>query len=340
MSIIGAGCRYSVSVADTPTTSSGQFTVLVSEHLSSPAAQWLERRCRVLPVAHNDTNFDEALGEADGLLVRTYTRVDEALLNRAPKLRVVGRAGVGLDNIDIAACRARGIEVVYTPDANTQAVVEYVMSLLCDALRPRVSLDHAVDARQWNDLRAQTVGRREIASLTLGILGLGRVGRRLARAATGLGMKVLYNDLRDFPPNERNGASPVSPQALFEHADVLSVHIDGRASNRNFISERFFNRMNPQAIFINTSRGFVVDTPALASFLRANTQASALLDVHEPEPFDEQYPLLGLANATLYPHLASRTEQAMENMSWVVRDVLAVLQGEPPQHPAPAATPS
>lgn len=302
--------------------------VVLSEHLSDSATAWLSQHCEVIALPHDSPQFRNALRNAHGLIVRTYTRVDAELLDAGANLRVIARAGAGIDNIDVDACRSRGIQVVYAPDANTQAVVEYVMCLLGDALRPRVTLTEAVDTDQWNKLREQTVGRRELGELTLGILGLGRIGKRLAKAATGLGMKVLYNDLLDFLPNQRGGASPVSAQALFEHSDVISIHIDGRAGNRHFVSQRFFSRMAEDVVFINTSRGFVVDTAALAQFLKDNPNALALLDVHDPEPFGPDYPLLGLPNARLYPHLASRTEQAMENMSWVVRDVVAALKNK------------
>src|SRR5690606_22923444 len=115
--------------------------------------------------------------------------------------------------------------------------------------------------------------------------------------------------------------SPVTAEALFDAADVISIHIDGRQSNRHFVSRLLLARMKDDVVFINTSRGFVVDAAALADFLTDHPHAQAMLDVHEPEPFSQDYPLLGLPNAKLYPHMASRTVQAMDNMSWVVRDV-------------------
>lgn len=309
--------------------------VIQTEHLSADAAVWLAERCRLVACRPGSAEFDRAIGEACGMVVRTYTIVDDKLLDRAGNLRVVGRAGVGLDNIDVAACRRRSIEVVYTPDANTQAVVEYVVCLLGDALRPRVSLEHAVDVATWNQLREETVGKRQMNQLTLGILGLGRVGKRLAEVARAIGFQVLYNDVEVMPPEQRFGAEPVDARTLFATADVVSVHVDGRPSNRKFINAELIARMKPQAIFINTSRGLVVDNLALADWLRGNPQSLAMLDVHDPEPIDEKYPLLGVPNARLYPHLASRTETAMNNMSWVVKDVIAVLEGKPPRFAAP-----
>jgi len=309
--------------------------VVQTEHLDPAAAAWLGERCRLVVCPHDSPDFHAAIKEAEALVLRTYTRVDAGLLSHGPRLRVVGRAGVGLDNIDVHACRARGVEVVYTPDANTQAVVEYVVALVCDALRPRITLDRAISTAQWNRLREEIVGTRQINELTFGILGLGRVGKSVARAVSGLGCRVNYHDLLDIAAPLRHGAQPVSVEDLFASADILSIHIDGRDSNRGFVGERWLSRMKPDVLLLNTSRGFVVDNLSLAGFMRGHPQALAMLDVHEPEPFGDDYPLLGLPNVRLYPHLASRTATAMANMSWVVRDVWAVLQGQRPQFPAP-----
>jgi phosphoglycerate dehydrogenase-like enzyme len=309
--------------------------VIQTEHLSPDAAAWLAQRCRLVVCGYDQPELTAALPEARGLVVRTYTIVNEKLLEKASNLRVVARAGVGLDNIDIKACRRRGIEVVYTPDANTQAVVEYVMCLLADALRPRVAVTAALNSKEWNYLRQMTVAPRQMNELTLGILGLGRVGKGVAEVAGAVGFRVLYHDLFDLPPDVRHGAQATPLDALFEQSDVLSVHIDGRPENRGFIAGKLIERMKPNVVFINTSRGFVVDNLSLAAFLKEHPSALAMLDVHEPEPFDAAYPLLGLANARLYPHLASRTDAAMNNMSWVVRDVVEVLEGRTPRFPAP-----
>jgi len=274
------------------------------------------------------------LPEARGLVVRTYTQVNRDLLALAPLLNVVGRAGVGLDNIDLPACESRGVQVVHTPDANTQAVVEYVIALLSDALRPRLTLSQSIPNKEWNRLREITVGPRQMNELTLGILGFGRVGSRIAEVALAIGFNVLFNEVREIPSADRRGAEAVSAERLFAECDVVTIHIDGRPSNRAFVNAGLINRLNPNALLINTSRGFVIDNAALAGFLKQQPDALAMLDVHEPEPFGPDYPLLNLPNAKLYPHLASRTDTAMNNMSWVVRDVLAVLEGKTPRFPA------
>ncbi|MHC4416508.1 MAG: NAD(P)-dependent oxidoreductase [Planctomycetota bacterium] len=310
--------------------------VVQTEHLTEEAAAWLGRRCRLVVCRHDDPQLAGVLGDAAGLVVRTYTVVDEVMLDAAPRLRVVGRAGAGLDNIDVAACRSRGVEVVYTPDANTQAVVEYVVSLLAGVLRPGLALAEPVDRDRWRRLRAQKPDRPQMNELTLGILGLGRIGRRLAEVARAIGFaRVLFNDLLEIPPTRRHGAVPVAVERLFAQSDVVNIHIDGRPANRHFVGLDLIGRMKPDVIFVNTSRGFVVDSLSLATFLEAHPHALALLDVHEREPFDETYPLLGLPNGRLYPHAGASTERADLNMSWVVRDVVAVLEGRRPEYPAP-----
>lgn len=312
-----------------------QHTIIQTEHLSEPASKWLAERCKLVVCPHDSPDFFKAISNAAGLVVRTYTIVDQKLLDAAPSLKVIGRAGAGLDNIDLAACNARNIKVVYTPDANTQAVVEYVITLITNTLRPRTVLTSAVDINDWKYLRAQTCAKHQLSDLTLGILGLGRIGKQLAKVATAIGCKVIYNDLIEIPREQRFGAEPVSIEQLFSDADILSIHIDGRSSNDQFVSSALIKLMKDSVVLINTSRGFVLDTQSLADFLRSQPKASALIDVHKPEPFDSDYPLLGLPNAKLYPHLASRTEAAMENMSWVVKDIIAVLEGNTPLHSAP-----
>ena len=309
--------------------------VLQAEDLDPCAAAWLAERAdlRVCPFAADA--FLPLLAGAHALLVRTYTRVDAALLDRAPNLRVVGRAGVGLDRIDVTECRRRGVEVVHTPDANTQAVAEYVFAMLLDALRPRLFLDAPIDADRWNALRRELTAPKQLSELTLGVLGYGKVGSRVGRAAAGFGMRVLYHDLVDIPPAARHGALPVMLDSLLEESDILTLHVDSRPANRRLLDAALCRRLRPTGLLVNTSRGLVVDPAALRDHLVAHPESRALIDVHDPEPFDAAYPLLNLPNCHLSPHLAASTAAAHVNMSWVVRDVWRVLRNEPPEHPAP-----
>lgn len=307
---------------------------LITENLDDAPEQWLGSRCRVERSEIGSARFAALAPEAEALLVRTYTQVDADLLDLLPRLRVVGRAGVGLDNIDLEACRRRGIEVVHTPEANTQAVVEYVTALLCDALRPRLVLPGPVSPDRWHELRREVVADRQMDTLSLGILGLGRIGRRVAEVARAIGFRVRAHDLLPIEEEARRLAEPVELETLFAESDVLSLHIDGRPSNRGFVDRRLLSLLKPDVTLLNTCRGAVLDHEALGTHLRAHPGSQALLDVHDPEPPQPDHPLWGLPNAHLLPHLASRTRQATENMSWVVKDVVAVLEGRRPRWPA------
>lgn len=310
--------------------------VIQTEELDPAAGAWLRESCDLVYCHFADPGLPEALKRAEGLVVRTYTRVDAALLAMAPALRVVGRAGVGLDRIDVEACRRRGVEVVHTPDANGDAVAEFVFGLLLDRMRPRMYLDRALDQGAWSRARREHEAHRQLCELTLGVLGLGRIGGRVARIGAGFGMRVLYHDVAAIPESRRMGAEPVTLEALLAQSDIVTVHVDNRPSNRGLVDASYFARMRFGAVFMNTSRGHIVDTAALAAWLRANPECSALLDVHEPEPLPADSPVLGLPNAFLTPHLAAATSTAHANMSWVVKDVWRVLKGEAPLHPAPA----
>ena len=302
--------------------------IIVTEHLDPACLQWLSERAHVERCAADDPQFNTLLASADGLVIRTYTQVDDALLARAPRLRVVARAGVGLDNVDKDACAARDVTVLNTPDANTVAVVEYVWALIFDALRPRATLTEALAPEAWAASRASQIATRQASDCTLGLLGMGRVGQRMARVAAAFDVRVIYNDLLEIPAAQRSGATPVDVDTLFRDADIVSLHIDGRASNRHFVHASHLAQCRDDVVFINASRGFVVDPDALAAFMSAHPAAAAALDVHDPEPIDASSPLLGLPNVRLLPHLGAATATAHRNMSWVVRDVMRVLTGE------------
>jgi phosphoglycerate dehydrogenase-like enzyme len=303
--------------------------VLINEPIDETCLDWISQRCDITQT--DLTQSSEPLESFEAIVVRTYTQVSETLLERMPHLRVVGRAGVGLDNIDLPACRRRGVVVVHTPDANTDAVVEHTLACVLDGLRPRLRLDSAPDPDSWKALRDSLVTPKQLGGATLGILGFGRIGSSLARVAHRLDMRIIYNDIRPIAGAESRHSSAVTLDELLAQSDVLSIHIDGRSQNRHFVDASMLARLRPDCVLINTSRGFVLDAREIAEWLDANPDASAFLDVHEPEPIPEDYPLLGLINAHLTPHVAAASAQAKLAMSWVVRDVWDVLQGNEPR---------
>jgi len=320
-------------------------TVIVTETLDQAPAQWLAERTQVVWCSREQPEqFRQQLAEADGLVIRTYTQVNDELLRQAPKLKVVGRAGVGLENVDLKACKKRGVVVVYTPEANTQAVAEYVIALMLDALRPRDVLSEPISAEKFHALRKHHVGH-QLDQLTLGILGFGRIGTRVGRAAHGIGMKLLVNDLLPEAELRKKVDYPfefIDKPTLYSQSDVLSLHVDPRPENHQLINAEVFGQLKPTCLFINAARGMLVDHVALIDWARsvaqtediAGTGVRAILDVHDPEPIPTDSPLYGLPNVWLLPHIAARTRTGLDNMSWVVRDVVAVLEGREPQYPA------
>jgi D-3-phosphoglycerate dehydrogenase len=310
--------------------------VLLTEGSDAAPLAWLRERADVVEIGPADAGFAEALNTARGLLVRTYTKVNAAMLDQAPLLKVVGRGGVGIENIDVAECRRRGVEVVYTPDANTLAVGDFVFGYLLQLLRPWAFFRDAVyEPKEFKRIR-DTVRGRQLNEMTIGIIGMGRVGRRVGHiAAMGFGMRVIYNDLLDVESQLDFPATAVDKPTLLHEADIVSLHVDMRPGNENMIAAEQLAMMKNDAVLINTSRGEVLDAAALAATIKSGKLTGAALDVYWPEPPKADFPLLGLPNVLLTPHLAARTTTAMENMSWVVRDVVEVLEGRAAKYPAP-----
>ncbi len=313
--------------------------VLITETLAESAANWLAQQSDMAWCAYDDPGLDAELAEAEGLVVRTYTFVDKAFLDRAPKLKVIGRAGVGLDNIDLQACKQRGVRVVYTPDANTQAVVEYVLALMLDHFRPRTDMPDHVDAETFHNLRKTEVGT-QLDQLTLGIVGFGRIGKRLGQAAHAIGMNLLVCDLLPEPELRKTVDYPfdfIDHKTLYADSNIVSIHVDGRPDNRHMINADALTHLRDDCLFINAARGMLINAEALADWAKTHSKAQIILDVHAPEPPPSalgSYPIYDLPNVRLLPHIASRTHQALNNMSWVVRDVVKVLEGDEPSYAA------
>lgn len=306
------------------------WTVLVSETLSESALDYLGQFAEIIRCSPDDAHLH--ISQVDALIVRTYTQVDQALLAGADKLKVIGRAGVALENIDIPAARQRGIEVVHTPAANTLAVVDYTIRQIIDLNRRFWPMSGPMSPDEFHAARKGTFGRF-LAEATLGIVGAGRIGSRVGRAAAGLGMKVLYNDIipieLDYP------AEAVDKAALYAQSDIITIHVPLTEETRHMIDARSLGQFKAGAQFINAARGPCVNYHDLAEALRDCRLSGAAIDCHDPEPPPTDYPMFGLDNVILTPHIAARVPAAMAAMSDVVHDVVAVLQGKSPAYPAP-----
>jgi phosphoglycerate dehydrogenase-like enzyme len=303
--------------------------VVVSEPLEPHALDFLKANAEVVVI--DKAQINEHIGRAEGLVVRTYTLVTPELLAKAPKLKVVGRAGVALENIDVPACRARGVEVVHTPAANTLAVVDYTTTMMLWMNRRFWFMEAPVSPQEFHKTRGQAYGRF-MKDTTLGIIGVGRIGSRLGRVAAGLGMRVLYNDILDIKLDYP--ATAVDKAALYRESDIVTIHVPVTDQTRGFINAEALAQFKPGAQFINAARGECVVTADLAAALRSGKLSGAVVDCHNPEPTPADYPLFGLENVYLTPHIAARVPAATKAMCDVVYDVIKVLRGEEPQYAA------
>lgn len=305
--------------------------IVVSEPLNESSLEYLRAHGEVR-TATAETAI-EAVADADALVVRTYTQVNESLLAAAPRLKVVGRAGVALENIDVPACRARGVEVVHTPEANTLAVVDYTMRMIIEMNRRFWPMTGYLSPEEFHKARKNVFGRF-LSGTTLGIVGCGRIGSRVGRAAAGLGMRVLYNDILDIQLDYP--AEAVDKATLYATSDIVTIHVPITPLTVGMIDSSALSQFKPGSQFINAARGQCVNYADLGDALRSGRVSAAAVDCHDPEPPPEDYPLFGLANVILTPHVAARVPDAVQRMCDVVQDVVAVLEGLTPKFPAPA----
>jgi D-3-phosphoglycerate dehydrogenase len=276
------------------------------------------------------------IADADALVVRTAGVIDAALMDAAPRLRVIGRHGVGYDHVDVPAATARGIQVVYTPGANTESVAEHALAMMIGLSKHFPQQAQALLEGRYDD-RTKLSGR-DLLGRSLGIIGFGRIGRRIGEIAfSAFRMEVLYNDIV-APPAEaeaRAGARRASFEEVLERCEYVTLHVPLDASTRRMINRQALARMRPDAILVNTCRGPVVDEQAVAEALDAGRLFGYGADVFDIEPPPADHPLIGRKdNVMLTPHSAAQTEESLVNMATgVALDVVRVLQGERPLNP-------
>lgn len=301
--------------------------IVICEFMDAPAVASLAESfdIRYEPELVDDRDaLLTAVRPADALIVRNRTQVDAALLAAAPQLRVVGRLGVGLDNIDIAACAARDIRVIPATGANALAVAEYVVATAMLLLRGAYRSSAEVAAGQWP--RARLSEGREIHGKCLGLVGFGGIGQLTAQIARALGMRVVGHDpafAASAPLWTEHGVQSLPLDALLADADVVSLHVPLVESTRNLLDARRLAIMKPHAVLINTSRGGIVDEAALAGALRSHHLAGAALDVFSAEPLSAGSPLAEAPNVLLTPHVAGVTRESNERVSRLIAQRVA-----------------
>jgi D-3-phosphoglycerate dehydrogenase / 2-oxoglutarate reductase len=264
------------------------------------------------------------ISTADGLVVRSATKVTAELLDAAPKLRVVGRAGVGVDNIDVEAATHRGILVMNTPGGNAVSVAEHTFALMLAMARSVPQSNAAIHAGRWEKSGASGT---ELRGKTLGLVGLGRVGTEVARRARALEMKILAHDPYVTPAAAREvEVELVSLEDLLKQSDVISLHTSLSAANEKMFNAATFAKMKRGARLVNCARGELIDEAALAEALKSGQLAAAAVDTFAEEP-PKNSPLIGIANLIATPHIAGSTAEAQEevgtSVAQQVRDYLA-----------------
>jgi len=304
--------------------------IVIAEFMDEPAVEALRAR---FAVTYDPTLVDQpdalraALPDALALIVRNRTQVRGALLAAGARLEVVGRLGVGLDNIDIDACERRGIAVIPATGANALAVAEYVIGTAMVLLRGAYGSTPAVADGKWP--RSALSDGREIAGKTLGLIGFGGIGRLAAGLARALGMRVVGCDAliaADDPAWQAAGVAPLTMDELLRQADVVSLHVPLNAATRNLIDAGRLGLMKPDALLINTARGGVVDEAALAAALKAGKLGGAALDVFDAEPLPPGSPLSAAPNLILTPHIAGVTRESNARVSTMIAErVIAAL---------------
>lgn len=313
-----------------------RFKVLLYEPMHAEGTRLLEEKCDLVYAgSFDDAHLVSMARDVDAIIIRANGAVSCAVIEAAPRLKVIGRHGVGLDSIDLDAARGRGVKVVYTPTANTESVAEHFVGLALMLSKKLKRADIAVRQGNWKE-RHKLIGT-ELRGKTLGILGFGRIGRQTARICHfGFAMPVVYYDVVGYPDEETElGAVRADMEDVFRRADFLSINLPMIPNTRERVNAHLIGQMKPTAFLINMARGPVWNEGDVLNALKSGRIAGAGADVFEKEPVSPDNPLFEMENFVGSPHMAAHTGEAMIRMSLVARDVLAVLEGRQPEFPVP-----
>jgi (S)-sulfolactate dehydrogenase len=298
--------------------------ILISEFIDERALPPLRAKHEVIydpKLVDDAARLMAEAARADALIVRNRTQVRGELLAALKQCKVVGRLGVGLDNIDVAGCQARGMQVIPATGANALSVAEYVICSAMLLLRGAYQSTADVVDGQWP--RAALSNGREMAGKTLGLIGFGSIGQLTARLARGLGMTVIAFDAmmdRDHPAYAAGSVRPAGLEELIVSADVVSLHVPLVDSTRNLFDAARIAAMKPGAVLINTARGGIVDEAALAAALKSGHLGGAAIDVFASEPLPASAHFVDCPNLLLTPHIAGVSAESNERVSFMIAD--------------------
>ncbi|HKH12313.1 MAG TPA: phosphoglycerate dehydrogenase [Rubrobacter sp.] len=313
--------------------------VLIPEKLADPGIELLRKDFEVDVLL--DLSPDELLeriGEYDGLIIRSATQVTAGVIGKAQNLKAIGRAGIGVDNIDIEAATKRGVIVANAPESNTVAAAEHTLGLMLAAARRIPAADASLKNGEWKRSAFKGV---EVREKTLGLVGLGHVGAIVARGAIGMGMRVLAYDpyVSEDRMRSMNVERAATTDEVFENADFVSLHVPRTPQTVGLVNGETLGKMKPTAYLINVARGGIVDEGALYEALKDGVIGGAALDVFAEEPTTDS-PIFSLPNVVVTPHLGASTAEAQDRAGITAAEqVAAALRGQVPMHAINAPVP-
>ncbi len=313
--------------------------VFVTREIPDNGLKILKSHCQVkvwpdrLPPTPEELRVE--VTNVEGLLCLLTDEIDAELMAQAPHLKVISNYAVGYDNIDVAAAKSRGITITHTPGVLTDTTADFAFALLLAVARRVIEGDRATRSGEWLAWEPTFLLGKEVHRATLGIVGLGRIGRAVLRRAQGFGMRVLYHDRqRDYELEGKADLTYVSLSDLMQQSDFVSIHVPLTDATYHLLAQPEFEQMKQGAILINTSRGEVVDEDALVDALNKGRLGGAGLDVYSEEPLPLEHPLQGFDNVILAPHLGSATVRTRRAMAEIAaNDLVSVLKGTAPCHP-------
>jgi len=311
-----------------------KFRVLLYEDMAEEGKAILKEKAGIVFAQKLDESFlVERVKDIDGIVIRANGKVTRKIMESAPRLKVVGRHGVGVENIDLQAATDLGIWVVNTPDANDNSVAEHFFGLALMLSKMLKKGDIAMHEGRWQ-ARYEYIGR-ELNGKTLGILGFGRIGKTIGRIGRkGFGMKILYYDAIRYEEVEKEiSAVKLSLDHVLSQSDFVSINLPMLPETKALIGAREISLMKRTAYLLNLARGPIWDEKAVEAALKEAKIAGAASDVFEVEPAAQEHPLLKLENFIATPHMAAHTQEALGRMSRVAEDIIRVLEGKEPLHP-------
>ncbi|HLL98621.1 MAG TPA: phosphoglycerate dehydrogenase, partial [Rubrobacteraceae bacterium] len=313
--------------------------VLITEKLADSGVELLKEEFEVdVLLGLSPEELLERIGDYDGLIIRSATKVTAEVIDRAERLKAIGRAGIGVDNIDIEAATKRGILVANAPESNTVAAAEHTLGLMLAAARRIPAADSSLREGEWKRSVFKGV---EVSEKTLGLVGLGHVGAIVARGATGMGMRVLAYDpyVSEDRMRSMNVDRAESLDEVFETSDFISMHVPRTLQTAGMVDAGALEKMKPSAYLINVARGGIVEEIALYNALKEGAIAGAALDVFAKEPTTDS-PLFSLPNVVVTPHLGASTAEAQDRAGVTAAEQVAIaLRGAVPMHAINAPVP-